>query len=187
MRWRNIFLSKSALKHFGLSDFLSIWSRVIVKAFSSSFFSSRIFCRYKVTILLLTFMSYTCFHLSRKAISVVKPVLIDCPEENKTNSEVDPICTSFISKPSLFFPAFSFNPFTWKKYFSFPAQINGTAEAEAKTLLSTLDTSFLVSYAIFMFFRYTIVPGGQSMDSWILLPFKVSKWLLFWPDFKFNV
>ena len=31
------------------------------------------------------------------------------------------------------------------------------------------------------------LPGGQSMDSQILLPFKVSKRLLFLPDFKLNV
>ena len=31
------------------------------------------------------------------------------------------------------------------------------------------------------------IPGGQSMDSQILLPFKVSIRLLFLPDFKFNV
>ena len=38
---------------------------------------------------MLTFLSYTCFHLSRKAISVVKPVLIDC--DNVTDT-----CTSYI-------------------------------------------------------------------------------------------
>ena len=82
----------------------------------TSFFS------YKVTILLLTFMSYTCFHLSRKAISVVKPVLIDC--DNTTDT-----CTSFIK------------------------EINGTSEQEAKRLEGALDSSFLFSYAFFMFIR----------------------------------
>ena len=59
--------------------------------------------RYKVTILLLTFISYTCYHLSRKAISVVKPVLIECPDDNNTadvNHLTTPndTCSSYISK-----------------------------------------------------------------------------------------
>jgi len=78
---------------------------------------------YKVTILLLTFIAYTCFHLSRKAISVVKPVLIEC--DNVTESYTN--CTSFID------------------------EINGKIETEAKALEGTLDTAFLFSYAIFMF------------------------------------
>ena len=76
-----------------------------------------------MTILLLTFIAYTCFHLSRKAISVVKPVLIEC--DNVTESYTN--CTSFID------------------------EINGKIETEAKALEGTLDTAFLFSYAIFMF------------------------------------
>lgn len=74
-----------------------------------------------MTVLFLTFISYTSFHLSRKSLSVVKPVLLDCPDNQTT-------CTSYIT------------------------EINGESEAKAKSLISALDTSFLVSYAFFMFF-----------------------------------
>jgi len=92
---------------------------------------------YKVTILVLTFISYTCYHMSRKAISVVKPVLIDCPddEHHYTNhSDVNSTCNSYIS------------------------EIDGLPEEEAKTLESTLDTSFLFAYAFAMLF----VTGGVA-------------------------
>lgn len=32
-------------------------------------------CRYKASILILTYLSYTCYHMTRKPISVVKNVL----------------------------------------------------------------------------------------------------------------
>ena len=58
-----------------------------------------IFFRYKVTVLLLTFISYTCYHLARKAISVVKPKLVECPDDdNNTIPHQNETCTSWISK-----------------------------------------------------------------------------------------
>ena len=58
-----------------------------------------IFFRYKVTVLLLTFISYTCYHLARKAISVVKPKLVECPDDdNNTIPRQNETCTSWISK-----------------------------------------------------------------------------------------
>ena len=46
---------------------------------------------YKVAILVMTFISYTCYHMSRKPISVVKTILIDCNETLNT-------CESFIDQ-----------------------------------------------------------------------------------------
>ena len=64
------------------------WKQRLTRTFWRFIF---IFFRYKATILLLTFMSYTTFHLSRKVISVVKPVLIEC--DNVTDT-----CTSWIDE-----------------------------------------------------------------------------------------
>jgi len=96
---------------------------------------------YKVTILVLTFISYTCYHLSRKAISVVKPELVDCPEDDEhrhlnlgNSSDANSTCTSYIT------------------------EINGLPKEEGKTLESTLDTSFLFAYAFAMLF----VTGGVA-------------------------
>ncbi len=44
-------------------------------------------------ILFLTFFAYTCYHMSRKPISVVKTRLLNCTELGNTTT-----CTSFISK-----------------------------------------------------------------------------------------
>ena len=83
------------------------------------------FCSYKISILLLTYICYTCFHASRKSLSVVKPALINC---TKSDDPENATCTSWIN------------------------ELN-RPEDEAKRLLGTLDTSFLVSYAFFMFVR----------------------------------
>jgi len=104
---------------------------------------------YKVTILVLTFISYTCYHLSRKAISVVKPVLIDCPEDDEhhhlNHSTVNSTCTSYIN------------------------EINGKPEEEAKTLESTLDTSFLFAYAFAMLFVTGVVAERMNLRYYLTL------------------
>merc|ERR1719385_516627 len=38
-------------------------------------------CMYRIFILVVTFLSYVCYHMSRKPISVVKPELLKCPNE----------------------------------------------------------------------------------------------------------
>ena len=79
-------------------------------------------CIFRLSILILTFLSYTAYHASRKPISIVKnsKKFLDCSHDKK-------FCHSWIS------------------------EIDGKHEDEAKTMLGLLDTSFLVSYAIFMF------------------------------------
>jgi len=81
---------------------------------------------YQWSVLLLTFLAYTSYHLSRKPISIVKNsrAFLDCGPGNHTTNTT---CTSWIS------------------------QIDGKSEQEAKTFLGLLDTSYLFSYAFFMF------------------------------------
>jgi len=83
---------------------------------------------HKYFVLLLTFLAYTAYHLSRKPISIVKNshVFLDC--ENSTLATHDGTCTSWIS------------------------QIDGKSPEKAKTYLGMLDTTYLFSYAFFMFF-----------------------------------
>ncbi|XP_059096435.1 glucose-6-phosphate exchanger SLC37A2-like isoform X2 [Tigriopus californicus] len=78
---------------------------------------------YKFFILFLTYVAYTCYHMSRKPISVVKTILLNCTESAGEKGN----CTSFID------------------------QMNGQEERDAKRIEGLLDTSFLFSYAFFMF------------------------------------
>ena len=70
--------------------------------------------------------SKLCSALCRKPISIVKNsrAFLDCGPGNHTTNTT---CTSWIS------------------------QIDGKSEEEAKTFLGLLDTSYLFSYAFFMF------------------------------------
>jgi len=83
---------------------------------------------HKYLVLLLTFLAYTSYHLSRKPISIVKNshVFLDC--ENRTLATHNNTCTSWIT------------------------QIDGESPESAKTYLGMLDTTYLFSYAFFMFF-----------------------------------
>ncbi|XKL65384.1 hypothetical protein PGB90_008804 [Kerria lacca] len=99
--------------------------------------------------LLLTFIIYTCFHASRKPLSVVKSVLhANCtnltPPAN-VNSTVDPNWCSW-------------KPFDLQKVFflNFGEDTN-----EANSLFGLLDSAFLFSYAISMFFSGFI---GERMN-----------------------
>jgi len=79
----------------------------------------------RCSVLVLTFLAYTSYHLSRKPISIVKnsEAFLNCGSQHGGNAT----CSSFIS------------------------QIDGMDEQEAKTTLGLLDTSYLFSYAFFMF------------------------------------
>jgi len=77
---------------------------------------------YRLSVLLLTFLAYVTYHASRKPISIVKN-----SKEFLDCSEDKNQCQSWIS------------------------EINGKPEDEAKILLGLLDTTYLVSYAFFMF------------------------------------
>ncbi|XP_023339399.1 LOW QUALITY PROTEIN: glucose-6-phosphate exchanger SLC37A2-like [Eurytemora carolleeae] len=83
---------------------------------------------FRLSILVLTYLSYMSYHLSRKPISIVKnaKAFLDCDISEHTDpSNVS--CRSWIT------------------------EIDGKTEKEAKTYLGFLDTSYLFSYAFFMF------------------------------------
>ncbi|KAK7868508.1 hypothetical protein R5R35_001915 [Gryllus longicercus] len=79
---------------------------------------------YRVSILALTYIAYTCYHLSRKPISVVKNVLHqNCSEVPRSGIKIEENSCSWA-------------PFDGKDY---------------TTLLGTLDSAFLFAYAAGMF------------------------------------
>lgn len=82
--------------------------------------------QYKILVLILTYLAYTSYHLSRRPLSVVKTVLVhNCsyviPKAGQNTSNIH-WCD-------------------WKPF----------DEDNAKSLLGFLDSCFLISYAIFMF------------------------------------
>uniref|UniRef100_A0A8C5MRE9 Glucose-6-phosphate exchanger SLC37A2 n=1 Tax=Leptobrachium leishanense TaxID=445787 RepID=A0A8C5MRE9_9ANUR len=83
---------------------------------------------YRGFIIVLTFLIYTSYHLSRKPISVVK-------------SQLHQNCSSVPNPPA----NISQNDTTWCSWAPFD-------KSNYKELLGSLDTSFLVTYAIGMFF-----------------------------------
>ncbi|KAF5281308.1 hypothetical protein FQR65_LT14769 [Abscondita terminalis] len=83
---------------------------------------------YRGSVLVLTYLAYTCYHLSRKPISVVKAVL----HQN---------CSSLIPPPGV-----NPNQDDWCDWVPF----NGS-EANSTELLGELDSAFLFAYAIAMF------------------------------------
>uniref|UniRef100_A0A8C7ZU28 Glucose-6-phosphate exchanger SLC37A2 n=1 Tax=Oryzias sinensis TaxID=183150 RepID=A0A8C7ZU28_9TELE len=84
-------------------------------------------CRYRGFILLLTFLFYTAYHLSRKPISIVK-------------SELHRNCSTVIRPPGINIT----DNETWCDWSPFD-------QDNYQTLFGVLDNSFLVAYAIGMF------------------------------------
>jgi Major Facilitator Superfamily len=85
-------------------------------------------CRFKISVLTLTYISYVCYHMTRKPIAVVKSVL----HRN---------CSDIPRPPSL---DLSKDDDTWCDYAPFDGE-------DASALLGFLDSSFLFCYAIAMF------------------------------------
>ncbi|XP_073440997.1 glucose-6-phosphate exchanger SLC37A2 isoform X1 [Dendrobates tinctorius] len=83
--------------------------------------------RYRGSIIILTFLFYTSYHLSRKPLSVVK-------------SQLHRNCSEIPNPPA----NISENDTTWCSWAPFD-------QSNYKELLGSLDTSFLVAYAIGMF------------------------------------
>lgn len=82
---------------------------------------------YRMSIIVLTFLAYSSYHLSRRPLSVVKNVL-----SRNCSKLIPPSGASSINE-------------TWCDWEPF-------AGDEANTLLGLLDSSFLFAYAFFMFF-----------------------------------
>uniref|UniRef100_A0A4W6DH94 Glucose-6-phosphate exchanger SLC37A2 n=1 Tax=Lates calcarifer TaxID=8187 RepID=A0A4W6DH94_LATCA len=96
--------------------------------FPNTSFCQSLFCRYRSFILFLTFIFYTAYHLSRKPISIVK-------------SELHRNCSTVIRPVDLNIT----NNATWCDWAPFD-------QDNYQTLFGVLDNSFLVAYAIGMFF-----------------------------------
>uniref|UniRef100_A0A4W6DHY3 Glucose-6-phosphate exchanger SLC37A2 n=1 Tax=Lates calcarifer TaxID=8187 RepID=A0A4W6DHY3_LATCA len=97
-------------------------------SFPNTSFCQSLFCRYRSFILFLTFIFYTAYHLSRKPISIVK-------------SELHRNCSTVIRPVDLNIT----NNATWCDWAPFD-------QDNYQTLFGVLDNSFLVAYAIGMFF-----------------------------------
>ncbi|KAJ6644305.1 Glucose-6-phosphate exchanger SLC37A2 [Pseudolycoriella hygida] len=87
------------------------------------------YCRYKFSVLSLTYLAYMCYHLTRKPISVVKSVL------HRNCSDL------LIPKEFKVTPT---NESTWCDYPPFDGP-------DSAALLGTLDSAFLFSYGAAMF------------------------------------
>lgn len=88
---------------------------------------------FKCSVLSLTYLAYMCYHMTRKPISVVKSVL----HRNCSGVALPPEFIHHENDPP--------NDSTWCDYPPFDGP-------DSATLLGTLDSSFLFSYAIAMFF-----------------------------------
>lgn len=133
---------------------------------------------HKALVLCVTFIAYTCFHMGRRPLSIVKNVL------NRNCSGVHGITlfdeiedVTFIEYES---PSYSTNDTTWCDWPPF------NNDATANQLLALLDSAFLFSYAFFMFFsgfladrcnlRYFLA-GGSIMSGFLLYAFGLSFYL----------
>ncbi|PSN45251.1 hypothetical protein C0J52_06997 [Blattella germanica] len=85
---------------------------------------------YRLSILGLTYAAYTCYHLSRKPISVVKNVL----NQN---------CSDFVVPPNIHFDNVT-NRENWCDWAPFDG-------SDSSTLLGAIDSAYLFSYAVSMF------------------------------------
>lgn len=99
---------------------------------------------HKALVLCITFIAYTCFHMGRRPLSIVKNVL------NRNCTEVHQITlfdqyedTTYIDYES---PLLGDKKPNWCDWAPFDN------DATANQLLALLDSAFLFSYAIFMFF-----------------------------------
>ncbi|XP_058834501.1 glucose-6-phosphate exchanger SLC37A2 isoform X2 [Topomyia yanbarensis] len=88
---------------------------------------------FKCSVLTLTYLAYMCYHMTRKPISVVKSVL----HRNCSGVRLPPEFIHNVGEPP--------NDSTWCDYPPFDGP-------DSAALLGSLDSSFLFSYAIAMFF-----------------------------------
>lgn len=99
---------------------------------------------HKALVLCITFIAYTCFHMGRRPLSIVKNVL------NRNCSGVHQVALFDQIEDVTYFEYESISSFnddpTWCDWAPF------NNDATANQLLALLDSAFLFSYAFFMFF-----------------------------------
>lgn len=124
---------------------------------------------HKALVLCLTFIAYTCYHMARRPLSIVKNVL----NMNCSDIHMDDIPPSQVNA-----------------YYTIETTGCGWApfddDATANQLLAVLDSAFLFSYAFFMFFsgfladrcnlRY-FLSAGMISSGILLYLFGLTKYL----------
>jgi len=151
---------------------------------------------YRILILVLTFITYMFYHMSRRPLTVVKTKFIDCPEPDDVTtisyeSNVSYGWTRYEiygKHPNSIYPVdlISDKLYTDDEICSsWFNEVDGKTHHEADTLLSSLDTTYLLSYAIFMFvsgmiadrldLRY-FLSGGMICSGIITMIFGFSKY-----------
>lgn len=133
---------------------------------------------HKALVLCVTFIAYTCFHMGRRPLSIVKNVL------NRNCSGVHAIILFDELEDATFTeyesPFYSTNNSNWCDWPPF------NNDATANQLLALLDSAFLFSYAFFMFFsgfladrcnlRYFLA-AGSILSGLLLYAFGLSFYL----------
>ena len=162
-------------------------SKPIGIAFFGAFFkfnsisAKRIF--HKALVLCVTFLAYTCYHMGRRPLSIVKNVLNrNCSDVHQVtlfNSDEDITYLEYEPPASLEIGSNSSSG-TWCDWPPF------NDDATANQLLALLDSAFLFSYAIFMFFsgfladrcnlRY-FLSAGMVLSGGLLYAFGLSFYL----------
>lgn len=137
---------ESAAQHVRINSSRSSKNKPIGVAFFGAFFkfedvsTKRTF--HKTLVLFITFISYTCYHMGRRPLSIVKNVL------NRNCSDV-PHVTLFDPNEDVIYFQYGTNSDddpNWCDWAPF------NDDATANQLLALLDSAFLFSYAICMFF-----------------------------------
>lgn len=106
---------------------------------------------HKFTVLILTFITYSCYHLGRRPLSIVKNVLnrncssLPHPSTFRSNLDANSIIDYDYNDGSTSTTLIPVDP-NWCDWAPF------NNDATANELLAILDSAFLFSYAFFMFF-----------------------------------
>ena len=60
-----------------------------------------IYYRYRILILVLTFITYMFYHMSRRPLTVTKTKFIDCPESDETTTIVNELVRQNVGFPKV--------------------------------------------------------------------------------------
>lgn len=130
---------------------------------------------HKTLLLCITFIAYTCFHMGRRPLSIVKNVLNrNCSDVHQVTLFDEPEGITYIEYAATTSGPIDPNWCDWAPF---------NDDATANQLLALLDSAFLFSYAFFMFFagfladrcnlRY-FLSGGMLLSGLLLCAFGLS-------------
>lgn len=136
---------------------------------------------HKALVLCITFIAYTCYHMGRRPLSIVKNVLNrNCSEVHHITLFDDVELITYLEYETPPQPQSATNDSTWCDWAPFDN------DATANQLLALLDSAFLFSYAIFMFFSGFLadrcnlkyfLSGGMILSGLLLYAFGMSFYL----------